>query len=80
MYKKKIILTISLIGVLIGTYFVINFYQIFFWDNTQFKNEASYVFIDRDDTIDSLDIQLLPLLKSVDRFRIAANKKDIQIV
>ncbi len=75
MYKKKIILTISLIGVLIGTYFVINFYQIFFWDNTQFKNEASYVFIDRDDTIDSLDIQLLPLLKSVDRFRIAANKK-----
>mgnify|MGYP001447325314 FL=1 len=72
MYKRKLLVAISLIGVLIGVYFVINFYQIFFWSNTAFNNEASYVFIDRDDTIDSLEVQLLPLLKSVDRFLLAA--------
>ena len=75
MYKRKLLVAISLIGVLIGVYFVINFYQIFFWSNTAFNNEASYVFIDRDDTIDSLEVQLLPLLKSVDRFLLAAEKK-----
>lgn len=75
MYKRKLLVIISLIGVLIGTYFVIQFYQIFFWSNTTFNNEASYIFIDRDDTIDSLKLQLLPLLKSVDRFLIAAEKK-----
>ena len=75
MYKRKLLVAISLIGVCIGIYFVINFYQIFFWSNTTFKNDASYVFIDRDDTIDSLKVQLLPLLKSVNRFLIAAEKK-----
>jgi UPF0755 protein len=75
MYKRKLLVAISLIGVLLGVYFVINFYQIFFWSNTAFNNEASYVFIDRDDTIDSLEVQLLPLLKSVDRFLLAAEKK-----
>ncbi len=75
MYKRKLLVAISLIGGLFGVYFVINFYQIFFWSNTAFNNEASYVFIDRDDTIDSLEVQLLPLLKSVDRFLLAAEKK-----
>jgi len=68
MSKRKLFVVISLLGVLGGAYFIINFYQIFFWSNTAFTNEASYVFIDRDDTIDSLEVQLLPLLKSVDRF------------
>lgn len=75
MYKRKLLVVISLIGVLIGAYFVVQFYQIFFWSNTNFSNEASYVFIDRDDTIDSLEVQLFPLLKSVNRFLLAAEKK-----
>ncbi|MAD29937.1 MAG: aminodeoxychorismate lyase [Flavobacteriaceae bacterium] len=75
MYKRKLLVIIGIIGVLIGTYFISSFYQIFFLSNTSFSNEASYVFIDRDDTIDSLEIQLLPLLKSVDRFLLAAEKK-----
>ena len=75
MYKRKLLLTISLVGVLIGVYFVVNFYQTFFWSNTSFNNKASYLFIDRDDNIDSLELQLIPLLKSVDRFLIAAEKK-----
>ena len=43
--------------------------------NTKFKNDYSYVFIDRDDTIDSLNNQLLPLLESIKGFNIAAQKK-----
>ena len=75
MYKRKILVWISLMGTAIGCYFVYNFYVTFFWDNTAFKNEYSYVFIDRDDTIDSLQIQLSPLLKSTSNFRMAAEKK-----
>ena len=75
MYKRKLLLTISLVGVITGVCFVVNFYQIFFWSNTSFNNEASYLFIDRDDNIDSLELQLNPLLKSVDRFLLAAEKK-----
>ena len=58
MYKKKILVWISILGVVIGSYFVYNFYVTFFWDNTVFENEFSYVFIDRDDSIDSLMIQM----------------------
>ena len=75
MYKKKILVWISILGVAIGSYFVYNFYVTFFWDNTVFENEFSYVFIDRDDSIDSLMIQMDPLLKSTTNFKIAANKK-----
>jgi len=75
MYKKKILVWISILGVVIGSYFVYNFYVTFFWDNTVFENEFSYVFIDRDDSIDSLMIQMDPLLKSTTNFKIAANKK-----
>ena len=75
MYKRKILVWISLLGTVIGSYFVYNFYVTFFWDNTVFENDYSYVFIDRDDTIDSLQIQLNSILKSSDDFRVAANKK-----
>ena len=75
MNKRQLLVLISFIGVGLGSYFVFYFYQVFFWSNTAFENEASYVFIDRDDTIDSLELQLVPLLKSVDRFLLAAEKK-----
>ena len=75
MNKRQLLVLISFIGVGLGFYFVFYFYQVFFWSNTAFENEASYVFIDRDDTIDSLELQLVPLLKSVDRFLLAAEKK-----
>ena len=56
MYKRKLIVLISLIGIGIGAYFMFNFYNIFFFNNTVFKNKYSYVFIDFDDTMDSLKI------------------------
>lgn len=75
MYRRKIILFISLLGIAFGGYFIFYFYQVFFWNNTAFNNESTYVFIDNDDNIDSLSKELIPLLKSVDQFRVAAIKK-----
>ena len=75
MYRRKIVLLISILGVVIGLFFVFHFYQIFFWSNTIFKNQYSYIFIDRDDTIDSLTQELNPFLKSTINFLIAAEKK-----
>ena len=56
-------------------FFIFRFYQIFFWSNTIFENKNSFVFIDRDDDIDSLTIELKSLLKSTDDFILAAEKK-----
>ena len=75
MYRRKLIVLISLIGVGFGFFFVFRFYKVFFWNNTQFENDYSFLFIDRDDTIDSLSLQLNPLLKSTKHFLLAAEKK-----
>ena len=75
MYRRKLFLLISILGIVLGLFFVFKFYQTFFWSNTQFENDFSYVFVDRDDTIDSLTLQLKPLLKSTKNFLIAAEKK-----
>ena len=75
MYKRKLLLILLIFGTFVGFIFIFKFYTIFFLNNTKFKNDYSYVFIDRDDTIDSLKNQLLPLLKSIKDFNIAANKK-----
>jgi len=75
MYRRKLFLLISILGIILGIFFVFKFYQTFFWSNTQFENDFSYVFVDRDDTIDSLTLQMKPLLKSTKNFLIAAEKK-----
>ena len=75
MQKRKLLILLLLFGTGIGLFFVLRFYQIFFWKNTSFNNEYSFVFIDRDDNIDSLELQLTPLLRSVNSFRIVAEKK-----
>ena len=79
MYRKKVIMIIILLGVGLGLLFVIRFLQIFFWDNTSFENRYSYVFVDSDDNIDSLAIQLDPLLKSTSNFLLVAKKKGYSI-
>lgn len=73
--RTKMLMLIILIVTAIGGYFIIQFYSVFFKENTLFNNENSYLFIDRDDTIDSVAVQLAPMLKSVDLFLVAANKK-----
>ncbi len=75
MYRKKIFIIIILLGVGFGLFFVLRFYQIFFWDNTSFENKYSYIFIDSEDNIDSLAIKLDPILKSTSNFLAVAKKK-----
>jgi hypothetical protein len=78
MYRRKLLILLSLLGAGVGLFFVFKFYQLFFWSNTQFENDSSIVFIDRDDTIDSLAFQLTPLLKSTERFLSRSRKKRIR--
>ncbi len=75
MYKRRVIVLLSLTLSIIGFYFFIRFYQVFFWSNTKFNNKYSFVFIDRDDNVDSLLTQLKPILKSLKDFTIVAEKK-----
>ncbi|MGA0967000.1 MAG: endolytic transglycosylase MltG [Flavobacteriaceae bacterium] len=75
MYRRKIVIAISILGIVLGGSFIYYFYQVFFWSNTAFENDSSYLFIDRDDSLDSLSLNLTPLLKSIDLFRVAAEKK-----
>ncbi len=75
MYRRRLVVLVSLLGVGLGFFFVFRFYKAFFWNNTQFENDYSFVFIDRDDTIDSLSLQLNPLLKSTKHFLLASEKK-----
>lgn len=75
MYKRKIGLAIVLIVAAFGLYFTYIFYRVFFLPNTTFENRASYIFISTGSDIDALLIELAPLIKSTDDFRLAAEKK-----
>ncbi|MFL2601477.1 MAG: endolytic transglycosylase MltG [Flavobacteriaceae bacterium] len=75
MIKRRVLVLFSLLFIIAGLYFMIRFYKVFFWSNTKFNNKYSYVFIDRDDNLDSLLNHLQPLLKSLKNFSIAAEKK-----
>ena len=44
-------------------------------DNTQFKNEVNYIYIEEGDNFESLCDQLSPYLNSVSDFEVAAKKK-----
>ena len=75
MYKRKIGLAIVLFIAAFGLYFTYTFYRVFFLPNTAFNNETSYIFISTGSDIDALLIELAPLIKSTDDFRLAAEKK-----
>ena len=65
----------SLLGVAVGLYLTINFFNIFLWDNTLFTSSNHIIYIDSDDNFDSLIANLGPYLKSKDNFITAAYKK-----
>lgn len=75
MYRKKIILAIAIIGVVIGGIFTFRFYQVFFFNNTNFEKPSATVFIRSNSTLDSVYTLLKPLLLRPDDFLTAANKK-----
>ena len=75
MYKRKIVLIIVLLIAAFGLYFTYSFYRVFFLSNTAFENDISYIFIATGSDLDALLVELAPLIKSADDFRLAAEKK-----
>ena len=75
MYRRKLLLVIVFIGFVFGFYFLYLFNKTFFLDNTQFKNEVNYIYIEEGDNFESLCDQLSPYLNSVSDFEVAAKKK-----
>ncbi|MEQ8219336.1 MAG: endolytic transglycosylase MltG [Arenibacter sp.] len=75
MYIKKILLVIVVAGMLVGGAFAYMVYRAFFLPNTQFNNEVAYVFIPSDSDFDEVKAIIEPLLKDLNTFESAADKK-----
>ncbi len=71
---KKLSYFIILILVIASIYFI-NAFFLYFSDNTNFNHNQSSFFIDSDDNIDSLAINLKPYLKSINNFVKVSKKK-----
>lgn len=75
MYIKKILLLISLIGLVILSIFSYFVYVTMFVSNTNFNNEIAYVYVYTDQTFDQLKQDLNPVLKNVNSFERLAIRK-----
>jgi len=75
MYLRKIILTVLLIGVLIGGIFVYYVYSAFFAPNTTFQNKEAFVYIPSNANMADLEVMLTPLLKDFESFEAVAQRK-----
>ena len=76
MNRFKALALMSLLGVVVGLYFTVNFFNIFLWDNTLFANSNQIIYIDSDDNFDSLLADLGPYLISKYTFITAAFNKE----
>jgi UPF0755 protein len=72
---KRILLTLVLLGLLVGGTFAYMVYGAFFTPNTAFKNVEAFVLIRTDASFSEVKKSLEPLLKDVDAFESAADKK-----
>jgi UPF0755 protein len=75
MYIKKILLTIVLIGLIVGGIFAYMVYAAFFNPNTTFNNDQATVFIRSTDTFQDVKESLTPLLEDMGTFQRAAEQK-----
>ncbi|MDO6605452.1 endolytic transglycosylase MltG [Arenibacter palladensis] len=75
MYIKKILLVIVIAGMLVGGAFAYMVYRAFFVPNTQFNNEVAYVFIPSNSDFEEVKAIMEPLLKDLNTFESAADKK-----
>jgi len=75
MYIKKILLFISIIGLVIISIFSYFVYVTMFVSNTNFNNEIAYVYVYSDQTFEELKQDLYPILKNVNSFERLANRK-----
>ena len=75
MYIKKILLLISLIGLILLSIFSYFVYVTMFVSNTSFNNEVAYVYVYTDQTFEQLKQDLNPVLKNVNSFERLAIRK-----
>ena len=75
MYIKRILLAIALIGLLAGGAFAYKVYNVFFTPNTAFNNEQAFVYIASEASFNEVKNSLEPLLKDLDAFESAAERK-----
>ena len=75
MYIKKILLLISLIGLILLSIFSYFVYVTMFVSNTNFNNEVAYVYVYTDQTFDQLKQDLDPVLQNLNSFERLAIRK-----
>ncbi|WP_077402656.1 endolytic transglycosylase MltG [Cellulophaga omnivescoria] len=75
MYLKRILVAVLLIGLVGCSVFAYMVYGVFFVDNTNFNNDAAYVYIKSTDDFNDIKEQVTPLLGSIQDFEAAAKRK-----
>ena len=75
MSKKIFFLTVLTFGLAFGIFAFFYFQKIFFWDNTNFDDRSTAIYINRTDSFSNVISKLRPHLKNADHFILAANKK-----
>ncbi|WBU89423.1 endolytic transglycosylase MltG [Cellulophaga omnivescoria] len=75
MYLKRILVAVLLIGLVGCSVFAYMVYGVFFVDNTNFNNDAAYVYIKSTDDFNDIKEQVTPLLSSIQDFEAAAKRK-----
>jgi UPF0755 protein len=75
MFIKRILLTLVLVGLVVGGVFAYMVYGAFFTPNTVFNNDEAFVFISTDTSFSEVKDSLEPLLRDLDAFESAADKK-----
>lgn len=72
---KRILLTLVLLGFVVGGIFAYMVYGAFFTPNTAFDNDEAFVFIRTDTSFSEVKKSLEPLVRDIDAFESAADKK-----
>jgi UPF0755 protein len=75
MYIKKILIAITLIGLVAAAFFANFVYKAMLKPNTTFNNEIAYVYIPTNATYNDVRAQLEPLVKDIDSFDDLAKQK-----
>lgn len=75
MYIKKILVIISLLGLVVCAVIAYNIYNAVLAPNTAFENEKATIFISSNASFDDVVADLSPLLKDVEAFKTVAHKK-----
>lgn len=79
MYIKKILVIISLLGLVVCAVVAYNIYNAILMPNTAFENEKAMVFISSSASFDDVVADLTPLLKDIETFKAVAHKKKYSV-